>query len=149
MPSGTSGFRQGRIIGAYLRTRKGRRELHPAAVLTPNPEIIQPERFDPRSGDENLIVVIGISTKDSLYPDTYVKLPFHPSGHPQTRLTKDAAAIIGWYDRVSIPDECQFMGGDVPPELLGRIIELARTNIAGHIGSDSADLAKLLRSLFD
>lgn len=79
MASTTFGFRQERIIGAYLRTKKGCRELNPASILTPDSEIVQPEHFDPRAGNDNCVVVVAISTRYSLYPDPYVKLPFHPS----------------------------------------------------------------------
>src|ERR1700733_3591516 len=92
-------YRHGRIIGAYLRpSQTGPRQLHPAAILSPDSEIIQPEKFDARQGGENFVVVIGISTKYQFHPDPYIKLPFHPSGHPITKLTKDCAAVIGWYD---------------------------------------------------
>jgi hypothetical protein len=33
---------------SYLRTRKAGRQLHPAAILTPDAEITQPEDFDLR-----------------------------------------------------------------------------------------------------
>src|SRR5882724_5051261 len=97
-------YRQGRIVWAYLRTRKGKRELHPAVILTPDDEIVQPRDFDPRGGDDNVVVVAGISTKYSRYADSYVRLPFQPTdrGHPLTKLRKDSAVIVGWYDVVTL-----------------------------------------------
>src|SRR5437870_6098564 len=107
MPSHDPDFRYGRIVWAYLRTFKGKREEHPAVILTPTREIVQPERFDPRHGDENVVVVAGISTKYREHPQPYVRLPFHPSkdGHPMTGLRKDCAVIVGWYQAIFIPTD--------------------------------------------
>jgi hypothetical protein len=149
MASVKNEYRHGRIIGTYLRTKKGGRELHPAAILTSDTDIIQPQDFDPRRGEENVVVVIGISTKYSHYPDPYVKLPFHPSAHAHTKLTKDSAAIIGWYDAVNIPDDCRFLAGDVPPELMVQINSLVRADIARKLGRDFTSLSEILPLLFE
>lgn len=142
-------YRHGRIIGAYLKTRKRGRELHPAIILSADWEIVQPHQFDPRRGDENLVVVIGISTKYAIYPDPYIKLPFHPGVHPQTKLTKDSAAIIGWYDVVSIPDDCRFLAGDVPPEVMRQVNSNVRADIVQKIGRDFTSLSEILPLLLE
>src|SRR4051812_29230526 len=104
MMMGKGEYRHGRIIGAFLTSSvTGKRELHPAAVLSPDSAIVQPDDFDPRLGGgrvrENEIVVIGISSRYKLHKGLNIPLPYsnEPRGHHQTRLTKDSAAIIGWY----------------------------------------------------
>lgn len=141
-------YRHGRIIGAYLRTRKGPKELHPAVIISPDEEITQPEDFDPRSGGENFVIVVGVSTKYTLYNDPYLKLPYASPFHPQTRLNKDAAAIIGWYDIVHIDDECQFKAGDVPPPLMIRLNQMIREDITKRIGREFRELAEIVPLLF-
>lgn len=118
MAKASADFRHGRIVWAYLRTRKGKREEHPAVILTPDTSIIQPEHFDPRQGGDNVVVVAGISTKYRNYPEPYVQLPFRatPAGHPVTELRKDCAAIVGWYQALFIPDDITAFSGDVPAE---------------------------------
>jgi len=117
MPIETHEYRHGRIVWAYLRTAKGKREEHPAVILSPNQSIVQPEKFDPRSGDDNVVVVAGISTKYRSYSTPYVELPFHPTadGRPVTLLRKDCAAIVGWYQALFIPDDITAFSGDIPP----------------------------------
>ena len=89
-------YRLGRIICCYLLGRNGRREQHPAVIVSPDEEIIQPERFDPRAArgviKDNLIAVLGISTKYRNFQDPYIQLP---SG-AQTQLTSDCAVILNW-----------------------------------------------------
>lgn len=117
MPTSGPDYRHGRIVWAYLRTHKGKREEHPAVILTPDASIVQPEKFDPRTGDDNVVVVAGISTKYRQYSHPYVKLPFLPTpqGHPITELRKDCAAIVGWYQALFIDDDITAFSGDVPP----------------------------------
>src|SRR5688500_11600816 len=143
-------YRLGRIIGAYLRSRKGKRELHPAVIISGDAEIVQPEHFDPRrhAGSDNVVVVVGVSTKFKLYPDAYVTLPFQRSGHAQTQLTQECAAIIGWYDRVVIPDECQFFAGDVPRPILNDLLRRTRDDIRRRIGREFQTLAEAMPLLF-
>jgi hypothetical protein len=78
-------YRRGRIVWARLRTRQGKKELHPAAIISADTEILQPGDFDPRSdfGKVNAVAVIGISTEYKKYPP-FVALPYFrsPSGHP-------------------------------------------------------------------
>jgi hypothetical protein len=58
-------YRQGRLLWAWLRSRSGKKERHPAIILTADADIIQPERFDPRKdiGKVNAIAAIGVSTE--------------------------------------------------------------------------------------
>src|SRR6266550_3911878 len=114
-------FRLGRIIYCYLLGRNGRREQHPAVIVSPDEEIIQPERFDPRAArgviKDNLIAVLGISTKYGNFQDPYIQLPLGA----QTQLTSDCAVILNWIATPAIPDDCEFLLGDLPPLLMVRI----------------------------
>ena len=87
----TPEYRLGRIIWAYLRpsTAGRKKELHPAIIISPDSEIIQPEDFDPRIDPqkENLVAVVGVSTKFRNYPKLqHFVLPYHGAGHAETKL---------------------------------------------------------------
>src|SRR5258706_3547010 len=111
-------YRLGRIVWTYLRTSDGRRkEQHPAVIISPNSEIIQPKHFDPRRhpGEDNEVAVVGVSTKFRRYPDlVHFVLPFRTGGHPETKLKTECAAIIGWYDLIVIEDDVLDLAGQVP-----------------------------------
>jgi len=114
-------YRLGRIVSAFLLGRNGKREEHPAVIISPDAEIIQPEQFDPRLGGgevgDNQVAVLGISTKYRHFSDPYVRLP----RDSRTLLTEDCAAITNWFGVLTIPDDCEFLLGDVPPDLMLRI----------------------------
>jgi hypothetical protein len=63
MPPST--FRQGRILWARLRAQSGKKELHPAVIITADKDIVQPEQFDPRARIQavNAVADIGVSTE--------------------------------------------------------------------------------------
>jgi len=114
--------------------------------------IIQPEDFDPRSGDENIVVVAGISSAYRKYKYSYVQLPYDASksaGRPQTRLHSDVAVIIGWYHIISIDDDRCYWGGDVPAGIMGQINQTVREDIDKRLAQDATflmQLRKLLRA---
>jgi hypothetical protein len=141
-------YRHGRIIGAFLHTKSRGRELHPAVILTPDSAIIQPELFDPRQGGENAVVVVGVTTKYKLYEDQFIKLPFHPSGHQTTKLNKDCAAVIGWYDKVAIPDDVHFWAGDVPASVMVELNNAVRTDLAKRLSKEFANVSDAFALLF-
>src|SRR4051812_8534601 len=133
MPASRPEYRHGRIIGAYLTSSfGGQKQRHPAVILSPDSAIIQPEAFDPRSGDENIVVVAGISSQYKKYNYPYVQLPCdasRPGGHSQTRLHSDVAVIIGWYHVITIDDDRCYWGGDVPSGIMGGINQAVREDI--------------------
>src|SRR5215217_448511 len=118
-------YRQGRILWAWLRAQSGKKEKHPAVIITADRDITQPEDFDPRKdiNTVNAVAVVGVSTKYRNYPP-YVALPYspNPGGHPITKLTEDCGACIGWYDWVVLEDDVLGLGGDVPPADMDRIV---------------------------
>jgi len=136
-------YRQGRIVWAKLRSGKGKKELHPAAIISPTRDVIQPEQFDPRKDPSkvNAVAVIGISTEFERYPP-YVLLPYSTAkgGHPITKLNSRCAACIGWYDWVVLDDDVEGCGGDVPPAQMDRIAEA----IVGDLRAKLAAKAQML-----
>jgi hypothetical protein len=137
-------FRHGRIVIAQLLGRNGKREEHPALIISPYDEIIQPEQFDPRLGGgkvaANLVAAMGVSTKYRQFSDPYVTLPVGA----QTQITKDSAAILNWYAVLDIPDDCEYLLGDVPPRLMRQINDAYRAHIRGELGAMQGTLVYLL-----
>ena len=148
MPTPRPEYRHGRIVWAYLRTAKGKRE-DPAVILTSNTAIIQPEKFDPRTGGENVVVVAGISTQYRNYPNAYVKLPFRssPNGHPITGLRKDCAAIVGWYQAIFLADDITALSGDVPPAEMHVLNKKTLAHYVTTVGNQYATAAEMLEEL--
>jgi hypothetical protein len=141
-------FRHGGIVWAYLRSsRTGKREKHPAVILSDNADIVQPEQFDPRKGGDNTVYVIGVSTKYKSHALPYVQLPYESRGHPVTRLTHDCAVVIGWYHRVSIPDDVLAFGGDVPPDRMRQINDAVRQDLARKVQAQLQTVADMLGDL--
>jgi hypothetical protein len=151
MPAPRPDYRHGRIIGAYLTSSSGgKKQRHPAVILSPDSAIVQPEDFDPRGGGENLVVVAGISSQYKKYNFPYVQLPYdasNPSGHWQTKLHSDVAVIIGWYHVITIDDDRCYWGGDVPAAIMGRINQAVREDIDLRLAKDVTFLTHLRRLL--
>ena len=143
-------YRHGRVLFAYLRaSTTGRMQAHPAIVLNANHKIIQPENFDPRrSGRDNVVHVIGVSTKYRTFGTPYVRLPFSPTGQVVTALRQDCGAMIGWYHRIVIPDDVIGFGGDVPPGTMSQINRAVREDLAKTIGSEMGSLRQVFEELF-
>jgi hypothetical protein len=143
-------YRHGRILYAFLRgSTTGKMQRHPAIILDANEDIIQPERFDPRkTRTQNTIHVIGVSTKHKTYDAEYVQLPFSSSGHAVTKLREDCGAIIGWYHRVTIPDDVIGFGGDVPAATMIRIDMAVRKDLARKISLELGTLKQIFEELF-
>jgi len=101
-------LRRGRIVWAEISDRNGIAKLRPVVILTPTEEI-------PNS---NTLSVVAISTT---FPDPppgdYIPLPWHPRGHPITRLKKRSAVVAKWVATIE-PQNVMEMGGDVPKKQL-------------------------------
>jgi hypothetical protein len=74
--------------------------------------------------------------------------PFHPTGHSTTKLTQDSAAIIGWYEIIHIGDDCRFMAGDIPQDVMSRINEEAHADIARRIGKKFKTIDEVIPLIF-
>jgi hypothetical protein len=146
-------YRHGRILWGYLRSNlTGKREMHPAIVLDRDGDITQPEEFDPRKAPyDNVVHVIGVSTKHKKYDLNYIPLPFAPSGHPVTGFKTDCGAIIAWYARLFIPDDVTGsnggFGGDVPAAVMHRIIEAVREDLSQKLGRQFDTIQTMFQEL--
>jgi hypothetical protein len=131
-------YRQRRIVFAYLRsTVTGKMQQHPAVILDREADITQPEHFDPRkSAANNVVNVIGVRTKYKSFETKYGRLPFEASGHTATRLTRDCATIIGWYQAIVIPDAVIGFSGDVPAPILIDLLRAVRKELAKTMGRE-------------
>jgi hypothetical protein len=149
MAGARASYRQGRIVWAYLRgSQTGKRETHPAVILTEDADIIQPEDFDPRRRQsDNIVHVVGVSTKHKQYKSPYILLPFTTAGHPVTKLKQECGAIIGWYHRIAIPDDVIGFGGDVPSSQLEQLLVAVRNDVVKRIGADLGRFQALLETL--
>ena len=100
-------------------------------------------------------MVAGVSTKYRGYTGPYVRLPFHPSaqGHPITKLRKDCAAIVGWYQAIFIPDDVTAFSGDVPREEMRSLNQKVFNDYVAAVGDQYVTavemLAELRQSLID
>jgi hypothetical protein len=83
---------------------------------------------------------MGMSTKYRQFADPYVTLPVGA----QTQLTKDSAAILNWYAVLDIPDDCEYLLGDVPSPLMRQINGAYRKHIQGELGAVQGTLVYLL-----
>ena len=146
-------FRQGRIVWAQMRSKqKGKKEKHPAVIITADSDIIQPEQFDPRHdiGKVNAVAVIGVSTKYLRYPP-YVVLPYSPNkgGHTVTKLTQDCGVCIGWYDWVVLEDDVLALGGDVPTAEMDQIVEAITKDLKVRLSAHAARVSSELAGIND
>jgi hypothetical protein len=143
-------YRHGRIIFAHLRSSTtGKMQRHPAIILDDNADIIQPTRFDPRKiRRNNVIHVIGVSTKHKTYALPYVQLPFSATGHAATKLREDCGAIVGWYHQIIIPDDVIGFAGDVPPAVMRQIHNAVRDDLAQKLGRELGSLKDIFEELF-
>lgn len=144
-------YRFGRIVWAWLRPSKpGPKQQHPAIIISPDSEIIQPESIDPRRDltRDNAVAVLGVSTRYRDYAGlAHFVLPSHPNRHAVTKLTRDCAAVIGWYDLVVIPDEVDDIAGDVPSKLLTEIEAAVRADLVKKLGAGLTGLGEAISRL--
>ena len=113
MPQQQARLRRGRILFAAVRDRNGYTKQRPCLVLTPTDKI---------GPDEPLVVMAITTTFKVPPPEDCVELPWHPRGHPVTRLHKRSAAVIGWYDEIAVADVLGY-AGDVPPKIMLDILD--------------------------
>jgi mRNA-degrading endonuclease toxin of MazEF toxin-antitoxin module len=94
----------GRLIYTWIKDRNGHGKLRPAVIITPDDEI---------AGSTPLVVMAVTTTFADPPPAACVALPWHPKGHPVTRLRQRSAAVVDWLARIERRDISGF-GGDVP-----------------------------------
>jgi hypothetical protein len=86
---------------------------------------------------------MGISSKFRNFSDPYIQLP----AGAQTGLTKDSAGILNWYAVLNIPDDCDYLLGDVPPNLMSQINDAYRKHLRQRLGMMQGTIAFLLELL--
>ncbi len=146
-------YRQGRIVWALVRsTRGGKKERHPAVIISADSDIAQPENFDPRRNLDkvNAVAVIGVSTKYLKYPPS-IALPFaaNKGGYAITKLTQDCGVCVGWYDWVVLEDDVLARGGDVPPAVMDKIMEAVATDLKANLAKRAAKVSTELAGIND
>lgn len=112
MPKEQPKLRRGRIIFATIYDHNGFAKNRPCLVLTKT-EDIHP--------DEPLVVMAITTSFIEPPPGNCITLPWHPRGHPITRLRQRSAAVVGWYDEITVSDVLGY-GGDVPPKTMSDIL---------------------------
>lgn len=102
-------IRHGRIVFSSIKDRNGHAKLRPAVIVSQNIHLSDP------------LVVMAVTTTFSEPPPEFcVSLPWHPNGHPVTRLHKRISAVVNWLATISAEDIVGY-GGDVPEKIM-RII---------------------------
>jgi mRNA-degrading endonuclease toxin of MazEF toxin-antitoxin module len=69
-----------------------------------------------------LVVVAVTTTFADPPPKNCVPVPWHPRGHPVTRLTRRSAAVCDWIVAID-PDEIGGFAGDVPAKIMRLIAD--------------------------
>jgi len=104
----SSPLRYGRIVFAWIEDRNGFTKLRPAVVVVKDEDI---------TNDRELILVAVTTTFADPPPEFCIPLPWHPRGHPVTRLTKRSAAVCNWLS-VTRPERIVGFGGYVPAKTM-------------------------------
>jgi mRNA-degrading endonuclease toxin of MazEF toxin-antitoxin module len=99
-------------VFCWIVDRNGFGKLRPAVVITDDEEI---------EPDSKLVVMAITTTFRDPPPSNHVTLPWHPRGHPVTRLTKRSAAVVDWLSPIH-PSDIAGYGGDVPERIM-RVIQ--------------------------
>jgi mRNA-degrading endonuclease toxin of MazEF toxin-antitoxin module len=102
-------LREGQIVWAVVRDRRGFRKRRPAIILTSKEEIV---------ADHPLVLMAVTTTFPEPAPADHVELPWNPDRRrTSTGLARRSAAVIDWLD-TAYPDEIDEIIGTVPPRLL-------------------------------
>ncbi len=113
MASPHPSIRSGRIVFTWIEDRNGYAKLRPAVIISQ----------DFHSGDPLVVMAITTTFPDPP-PEFCVALPWHPRGHPITRLHQRSAAVVNWLAKI-FPDDIIGYGGDVP----GKIMRIIREKL--------------------
>ncbi len=102
-------LQRGRIVWVEIPDPNGRNpKLRPAVILS------QIE------SDEPFVAVAVTSTLPAPLAPSMVELPWHPKGHPRTRLTRRCAAVCNWLVELTA-DQVRDTAGLVPDRPLQEI----------------------------
>jgi mRNA-degrading endonuclease toxin of MazEF toxin-antitoxin module len=110
----SSPLAQGRIVRVTIRDSQGGTvKTRPAVVVTSTSEVAAAD-----------VVVVAAITTDlgRARSSETVELPWHPDGHPQTRLKKPSEVVCSWIAAIPVTD-LHDTGGVVPRDLLSELLE--------------------------
>ncbi len=102
----------GRIVWATIPDANGIQKLRPAVVVKAANPLDATGRYD--------VVAVTSRVLDPL-PEDHVLLPWHPKGHPRTRLNRRCAAVCTWLVQIADSD-IQDLAGIVPTPIMGTIL---------------------------
>ncbi|MEX2173190.1 MAG: hypothetical protein WD872_02435 [Pirellulaceae bacterium] len=104
----------GSIVWVAIADANGFVKLRPAVIVTPSDRI---------AGAGSLHAVAVTSRLAEPLPSDHVLLPWHPKGHPRTKLNRRCAAACGWLVQVQAGD-IREVAGIVPGAVLIEILRL-------------------------
>lgn len=107
---------QGSIVWADVADPRGQTKRRPLVILTASGEVLL----------DAPIVGVAITTSfPEPPPHEYIELPWHPRGHPATRLRRRSAAACHWLVRLQ-PSDIVETKGYVPTRVLIEILARVR-----------------------
>jgi hypothetical protein len=96
----------GRIVWAEIADPNGIRKQRPAVIVS-------------AADDADTLTVVAVTSRvPEILPDDHVLLPWHPQGHPRTRLNRKSAAVCSWLSAIAASDILDVAGMVPGPELL-------------------------------
>lgn len=123
---------QGRIVWAEFADKNGHRKHRPAIILNSNDDI--------HAGNPLTVVVASHSSaKVTPRPDTWIEIPYNPSGPCRTGLSKITVAICEWiapFESAGLTDDD--LAGVVPPSIMLKIIQkVTRIQLASGVAPEA------------
>jgi mRNA-degrading endonuclease toxin of MazEF toxin-antitoxin module len=107
-------LRLGSIVWVEVADANGLVKLRPAVIVTPSDRISD-------AGSLHAVAVTSRVTEP--LPSDHVLLPWHPKGHPRTRLNRRCAAVCSWVVQIQA-DDIREVAGNVPGAVLVEILRL-------------------------
>ena len=104
----------GSIVWVEVADAKGQVKLRPAIIITPSDRIS-------KAGPLHAVAVTSRLTEP--LPSDHVLLPWHPKGHPRTRLNRRSAAVCSWVVQIQ-GGNIREVAGIVPGAVLVEILRL-------------------------
>ncbi len=110
-------LQQGRIVWAELLDPAGRNpKLRPAVIVSRTEDV--------QSGQPFVAAAVTSTLLEPLSP-AMVELPWHPKGHPRTRLNRRCAVVCNWLVEIS-GNQVRDTAGIVPESWMLEILQRVR-----------------------
>ncbi|HEV3024802.1 MAG TPA: type II toxin-antitoxin system PemK/MazF family toxin [Pirellulales bacterium] len=102
----------GRIVWVEIADSNGIRKQRPAVIVSPTDQLKPARPFD----------VVAVTTRlAEPLPEDHVLLPWHPKGHPRTRLNRRCAAVCTWLAQI-VDSDIRDVAGIVPSPIMVTIL---------------------------